>query len=203
MEFITYLLGEAKVIAEAPVAFVALVLVIGLMMYLAVRHQFADRLESMQARIQLKDDRIAAYEAKLQGKSPDEAAAVIEDLKRRLAALEPRSLSNDEAETLRAILSRQPSVVEIAHDGASAGTKKFYSQLAAAFQQSGWDVQSSMIIGLGNSPSTGIALVGDPNDPATQIAIEAFRRAGIQCDQQFAQRHGGDPPLQVIVTTPA
>lgn len=205
MEFITYLITEAKVIAAAPVTFAAMIGVIGLMMYLIVRHQFADRMDSMQSRIQLKDDRIADYEAKLQGRSPDEAAAVIDDLKRRLSALEPRTLTADELSAIQDTLRTHITAIEIAHDAASGGTKKLHTQLVHVFQRSGWAVRTSAVMGLGNPPPTGLAVIGDPNGAATKTVAQALRNAGIAHDvQPQAHRHShlDEPPVQLLVTTP-
>ncbi|TIN10396.1 hypothetical protein [Mesorhizobium sp.] len=204
MEFITYIMGEAKVIAEAPVAFATMALVIGLMIYLWVRNHFADRLQSMEGRIQLRDDRISDYQAKLQGKSPDEAAATIEDLKRRLAALEPRGLSPEESATLRGALSGQTFSIDIFHDSASGVSKKLHSQLAAAFKQSGWQVRAPMVVGIGNPPLSGLGIVGKPDSAPVKAVAEALRRAGLEYDLQGGSSLGrAETDVALVVTTPA
>ena len=206
MDFITYLAGEAKAIAQAPVTFISLALVIGLMMYFLVRHQFADRIASMESRLQLKDDRISDYEGKLKGASPDEAAATIADLQRRLAALEPITLDEEQCRSVLATVSGAPSSVSILHDSASGNmTKKMHSQLVDIFNRGGWRVRAPMVMGIGNPPPSGLAIIGHPESEEVQIVVAAFRTAGIRFDLQPNPARPGqneEAKVEILVTTP-
>ena len=209
MDFITYLAGEAQVIAQAPVAFILLAFVIGLMMYLFVRHQFADRVASMEGRLNLKDDRIADYESKLKGASPDEAAATIADLQRRLAALEPITLDEEQCRSILSAISVAPSSVSILHDSASGSmTKRLHNQLASTFHRGGWQVRTPIVMGIGNPPASGLAIIGPPDSKEVQTVVAALRAAGVQFDLQPTSARPAHPgpdeeaKLEILVTTP-
>ncbi|MCR4268751.1 hypothetical protein [Nitratireductor sp. ZSWI3] len=187
MDFITYLAGEAKMIAQAPVTFLVLAAVLALMAYWLVRHQFADRLESLNSRITLRDDQLASYKEKLSGASPDEAKQRLDLLELQVKALSPRRLSTDQINRLISMVSKQPSAIEIAHDAAAGDAKAFTGDFAVAFQRAGWAVSLPMVMGIGNPPPTGIALqVNDPDNlrPVEALVRSALSDLGLEFDVQ-------------------
>lgn len=113
------------VVAAAPWAFVAFVL-FGIMIG---RFWQSGVISSLNGRLDLKNDVIAEYERKLGASSPDEAKHKMEALERRLQAIEPRSLSQDQFQKMVAILARQPGTIEIIKDMGSPQASRLHSQL--------------------------------------------------------------------------
>jgi hypothetical protein len=85
MDLVAYLDREWMVISNAPFTFISGTLLVAAASYAVLRVQFEDRLRSLEARIALRDDRIAEYERKLDGNSPGVAKFGPEEL-------EPRSV---------------------------------------------------------------------------------------------------------------
>jgi hypothetical protein len=81
-QIIERLAKEWPVISGAPISFAIAVVVLGMLIWLALRWQYG-------ARLSHRDDEIAAYRRKLDGASPDEAAQKIDALERRLDSLTP------------------------------------------------------------------------------------------------------------------
>lgn len=190
-------------IGQAPVTFILLVVVIALMMYFIVRHQFSDRIESLEGRVKLRDDRIADYEAKLKGATPEQAASLIANMETRLAALEPRQLAKDKLASLRNALAVEPSSVMLALDMAAHDSKRLHDQLQTAFADAGWTVQSASVMGIGNPPRTGLAVIAaDTEAPEVTTIVAALEKAGLLYD---LQRVGNAPSehagVELLVTS--
>lgn len=81
-QVIERLAKEWPVISGAPISFAIAVVVLGMLIWLALRWQYG-------ARLSHRDDEIRAYRRKLDGASPDEAAQKIAALERRLDSLTP------------------------------------------------------------------------------------------------------------------
>lgn len=77
MDILGFIKGEWAVISQAPLTFLLWGGVAAIAAYAFARHQLADQMASLGERLNLKDDRIAAYLEKLQGATPDEAKAKI------------------------------------------------------------------------------------------------------------------------------
>lgn len=72
---------------NAPVPFLAAVLLAGWVIWKLVQREYANRLADAGSRLELANDRVKEYERKLSGASPDEAGAKVAALEQRIAAL--------------------------------------------------------------------------------------------------------------------
>jgi hypothetical protein len=79
-EFLKHVAGEWETIKQAPLIFLAAVLVIGAMIYAALRWQYGARIDHLEARIRLRDDELRQFKNELHVSTPDEAARKIEEL---------------------------------------------------------------------------------------------------------------------------
>lgn len=197
---------EWAVISQAPVSFAVIAALIATLVWFALRWQFGSQLSSRDGIIALKEAEINDYKRKLDGASPDEAAKKIEALERRLAAIEPRMLSDAELAALIDGLLIHRGKVNIAHDGGSPLTKKLHSQIVAGFQRAGWEVSTSMVMGLGNPPPTGVAVIGPPGSQVADTVAKSLQRAGLQYDLQAQPNARGGPlddwDVRLVVTAP-
>lgn len=195
-------------VTTAPWGFASISLAVLIFGWLAGRFMFGERIETLKARIEEKDEKIAEYERKLGGASPDEARDKIEALERRLQALEPRSLSQDQLEKMGAILATHPATIDIVKDMGSPQASRLHSQLEKVFGQSGWQIRSPAAMGV-TRPNSGILLTTQSGDQTTENAkcvMDAFSAAGLAFDRR---REPAPPPnviaqvfseLQILVT---
>ncbi len=206
-DFIAQLEMLWPLIMSAPWAFVALSAILLVAGWAAGRFMFGERVETLKSRIADRDEKIADYKAKLDGASPDEAAKLIADLERRLAAIEPKSLTGSEYNRLKAALQTVRGAVSIQHDGTSSASKKLHSQIATAFIEAGWMVEMPMVMGISNPPLSGIGITPRPGAKNLEIILQAFRSAGIQFDEKpplpFAPPWSKGEDADILVTTPA
>lgn len=77
---IEVLRDEGGVIAAAPWSFAICLFVVGGVIYLILRAMKAQEIADLNSRLTLRNDEIADYRRKLDGKSPDEAKAFVEAL---------------------------------------------------------------------------------------------------------------------------
>ena len=90
---------------------------------------------------------------------------------------------------------------------ATADAKAFSHDLANVFQSSGWKVSSPMVMGISNSPPTGVGLmVLDANclTDAERAVKRSFEAADIIFDIQTRTRKQhpiADPNVEILLTT--
>lgn len=208
-EVLTALRENGDVIAEAPLVAVLWALVIGALMFAAVRslkaHQIGDlksRLEHMESRLSLRSDEIADYKRKLEGASPEEAQSRIANLEQTISALLPQEFSGDQLTALSEGLKGTGGDIHIVYDGAYSDGQRKAMQLAAVMQGAGWTVMSGVLVGPSFQPPQGLSIaVTDPNEQPKEEAVllSALRAAGIP----FAVRgRRGDAPIQLQFTRP-
>jgi hypothetical protein len=82
-QFVQYVLGEVRLIAEAPLVFAAAVLFLGAIIWAALRWRYSGIIEH-RSRI------IALYKARLNGATPDQAKAKMDSLEGQVASLKNR-----------------------------------------------------------------------------------------------------------------
>jgi hypothetical protein len=82
-QLIKYVVGEMRVIADAPVVFIAALLVIGGSIWWAMRWRYSGIIES-------KDAVITLYKERLNGATPDQARAKIDSLEGQITSLKSR-----------------------------------------------------------------------------------------------------------------
>lgn len=93
-ELLKYISSEAAVISKAPLTFATALLGVFTVTYVIVRWAYATiishrdaQIRSLEDRLKLRDDQLAN---KLASVPPNEAEAMIEELQRNLAELQPR-----------------------------------------------------------------------------------------------------------------
>lgn len=82
-QFVQYVLGEARLIAEVPVVFGAAVLFFGAIIWAVLRRRYS-------ARIEHRNRIIALYKARLDGATPDQARAKMDSLEGQVLSLKNR-----------------------------------------------------------------------------------------------------------------
>lgn len=206
---ITVLRDEGGVIAAAPWSFLICLAALGGIIFLVLRAMKAQEIADLNSRLTLRNDEIADYRRKLDGASPDEAKARLDELEARVAQLQPRRLGAEQRERIRAAVAGRVASVSITADMAAADARGLVADLSAAFQSAGWAVSNPMVGGPPNPPPSGLGvLVRDPDNlTPSQTAITAVLR---ELNVDFDLRRGmmDDLPgrrvdeFEILVTTP-
>ncbi|HMT40535.1 MAG TPA: hypothetical protein PKC48_03330 [Sphingorhabdus sp.] len=202
-------------VADAPVPFIASLLFAGWLIWLAVKHTFATRLENARSTIDLQDRQLQDYKDKLDGASPEQAKARLDALEQRIEdgfrALAPRRVSDEQRQAMVAILDAEHgNHVTIAQDAAIADARPLAQGIAAVFHAARWTTSSAMVMGLGNPPPSGVGLmVQDQNNltPPQRAIYNALQAAGIAFDIQnggvgINEPGGRQSVAEIIVTSP-
>lgn len=178
-----HLEAEWRVLTGAPILSLGLLAAGAVMAYLAARWRFSGKIEHLEERIRLREDRIADYEEKLKGASPEEAKARLDSLESAVTALRPRRLTEEQRRTLAAHVRNRRGRIEIAQDMAVADARLLTADLVSAFREAGWEVRSPSVLGPAAQPITGLGLSISKDAPELQQTVaEALRAAGIQFD---------------------
>jgi hypothetical protein len=82
-QFVQYIRSEVRLIAEAPVVFGAAVLLLGVIIWAALRWRYSDIIEH-------RNHIIALYKARLDGATPDQAKAKMDSLEGQVLSLKNR-----------------------------------------------------------------------------------------------------------------
>src|SRR6187200_2528483 len=85
-QFVQYVLGEIRLIAEAPLVFGAAVLFLGAIIWAALRWRYSGIMER-------RNNIIALYKARLNGATPDQAKAKMDSLEGQVVSLKNRGWS--------------------------------------------------------------------------------------------------------------
>ena len=191
---VTSVTEQFLTVLSAPVPFLLVVGTVAFAIWKFLTHYYEGRISAKDDLLALRQAQIDDYKNKLDGATPDAAKARIDALEERIEQLGPRRLSADQRQVMAAILDPfKGSAVQIVTDGASADAAQLSHGLSATFRSAGWITSGGMVIGLGNPPLSGIALiVPDPLALSPeQRAIEgALRAANLEFDLQ----RGGQPP---------
>lgn len=198
-QIIKYVVGEMRVIAEAPVTFglalIALVAAIWWFMdwrYAGVIVNKDSDIASKVGELALARSQRDDYKDKLSGATPDQAKARIDSLEARLGAVEPRRLTSDQRAALIARLSPPGGAtptISIAAE-ASGDSSQLAADFSAAFRSAGgWNIAEPMVMGIGNRPPSGIGInLPDPAKPSPEVlvVIKALQAAKIPFDVRQA-----------------
>lgn len=185
MEFFSYLSREWTVVSGAPLIFMSGWAIVAALCFAAMKLFDSGRKAALEERLRLKDDQLNDYKEKLAGASPEEARQRIAALEQRLDSLEPRALTEQQIRDMHEILSRVSGHVLIAQDMLSAEATTLQGQLDAIFRRARWEVGNAMVAGVGNPPSSGIAVTtrtGASLTPAAQAVVDAFDKIGLKYD---------------------
>lgn len=194
---VKYVLSELRVITQAPLAFTLSLAVLAIMIWRAVAWRYAGTIDSLEGRNKLQADQIADYKGKLSGASPDEAKRRLDALELMVKALSPRRLDDTQKAKIVAALGNSKGVIDIVQDLAAADAKVLAGDLGLTFQSSGWGVSLSMVMGLTNSPRSGIGLqVLNPSAlrPIEMTVARALEAAGVSFDVQTGLRRSPPRP---------
>ena len=138
-QFVQYVLGEVRLIAEAPLVFGAAVLFLGAMIWGALRWRYSGIIEH-------RNRIIALYKARLNGATPDQAKAKIDSLEGQVASLKNREwpkLTSAAVTDFESILASQGShvVSVLPQDKDSVFLAR---DLVDAFKRIGWKAKRDM-----------------------------------------------------------
>lgn len=201
--------GWPMIRANLPTFFVILVLMVGAV-WIVVNWSYSTIFASKNSQIELQDRQLADYKNKLQGATPDQAKAQIDELEGRLKRIEqagPRPLSQEQRQTLTQN-ARVPGaaryVLTITSEGGCPDCPVYASAFERALRDAGWGVQNGIVMGPGQRPVQGIALlVPDLANLSIEASTltRAFRAA--QIDTELIQRPAppfGMPPVELLIT---
>jgi hypothetical protein len=88
--FVKYILGELRMIADAPVSYVVAVVATALLIWWAMEWRYSGVISNRDSEINVIKTQRDAYREKLSGASPDQAAQRIDSLTREVANLRAR-----------------------------------------------------------------------------------------------------------------
>ena len=184
---------------QNPITFIVWGLIIAGFAYGAARLQFSNEISALKERISLRDDRIADYERKLEGASPDEAASRIAVLEGRIAELEPRALTSDQLKILGKELRNEMHEIRIVHNLGSIKSSLIYNQLLSAFDKADWDVTYNTTLDEGENPPSGIAIISsEASNNAKEIVLRAFDAAKLDYDTLDSD-HPNSPLMLLLI----
>jgi hypothetical protein len=138
-QFIQYVLGELRLIADAPLVFGAAVLFLGAIIWAALRWRYSSLIEH-------RNRIIALYKARLNGATPDQAKAKIDSLEGQVVSLKNREwpkLTPTAVTDFESVLASQGShVVSVLLQDRDA---VFLARdLVDAFKRIGWKAKRDM-----------------------------------------------------------
>ncbi|MDT7533689.1 hypothetical protein OVY48_09665 [Sphingobium sp. SA2] len=191
---------------NAPVPFLAVVVLMWFVMRWAIGGQYATRLSNAESTEKLLERQLQEYKDKTGSDTPDAVKARIDALEQRisemvprLAAMGPRKISAEQRQVMVPLLDPfKGQSIDITSDAASTDAAQMSKGLVAAFNSAGWITQTPMVMGLGNPPTTGVGVkVGDPNSltPAQKAVVNALRAANISFDFQTGPLHSRRPQM--------
>jgi hypothetical protein len=109
-QFVDYLSGQVRLIAEIPLVFTAAVLILGGIIWAMLRWRYSVMIEQ-------RNRTIALYKARLNGASPDEAKAKIDSLEGQVLSLKnrewPKLAPADVADFERILGAQEPHAVSV------------------------------------------------------------------------------------------
>jgi hypothetical protein len=191
------------VISQAPWVFVGLIGLFGGGGLLFGRFWQSGVVTTLESRMALRDDRIADYERKLGGATPDEASAKIAELERRLNELthDPRLFTAEQlAQVAAALKSYVTGEIQISRDLDSMQSVKVHAQLARFFKDQGWKVTTGTVFGITNPPASGIVLLTRNANPpsADEVSVvAALNAANVKFELRHDPPHAKAAPLQL------
>jgi hypothetical protein len=132
-QFVRYVLGEVRLIAQAPLVFAAAVLFLGAIIWAALRWRYSGIIEH-------RNQIIALYKARLNGATPDQAKAKMDSLEGQVVSLKRREWPKLAPATVtdfeRALASQGSHVVSVLpQDRDSVFLAR---DLVDAFKRIGW-----------------------------------------------------------------
>lgn len=184
---------EWGTITAAPRSFITAVAIVVVLavggVWFLMDLKYGGAISAKDGTIETLKSQIEGYKNKLNGASPDEAKARIENLENKLAQLEPRRLTGPQRESFIAN-ARSPVGVtfalDILEDGLCPDCNRYAAEIASALAAAGgWNIRQPMGFGIAQKSPKGITLkVPDPArmpDAATVLAV-ALRAGNMALD---------------------
>jgi hypothetical protein len=169
-DWITKLLEQRAVVAQAPIPFATVVLAAAVIIWVAVSWSYSSILASKNSQIELQDRQLADYRDKLKVGSPDEAARKIAALERQL----PRHLTTAQTNTIRGTIKQSPDnpwVLIIYYHRACHDCADYGRQLKEAMQiEPSWSIGLSDFMGGETEGKNGLFIGTDDLNNPTQAA---------------------------------
>ncbi len=188
MDIVSILKNEWSVISQAPISIFLITIGVGILIWRFASHTYSNRLEDANSKMDLLTTELNNYKDKLGGATPDDAKARLDELEAKIIQLEPRKISAKQRELMMTILrSHSGESIIIAADAASPDAQHLQKGLETTFRRSDWNVITPMIMGVVNSPPTGIGFgVPDPVNLTVEQSniIEALNAANLDFDLQ-------------------
>lgn len=202
-----YVVGEMRVIADAPFVFSAAVLILVGGIWWLMDWRYGGIVSNRDAEIALLRSQRDDYREKLGGASPDQARARIDVLEQRLRIIEPRFLMPEQRKILFEALKLAQNTnhaVVISHDGACADCNRYATDFMSIFTNiPGWQVKPSMFLGAGLKSPKGLTIfVPDPTHllPEGALVIRAFEAAKLSFEiykRNSAPDRGSNIEIQI------
>jgi len=198
--------SNGSAVLQAPWAFATCVIVVGYITYLIVRAMKQQEIDDLTSRIGLRDDEVADYKRKLEGRTPDEAKAAIDELRHRLKSLEPLTLSSDEKLRLITAAAKHRGSIRVNQYIAATLLGQLHRDLIDAFVAAGWNVSQAQGMGNSRAPRAIMVRVADPDQlsPPQKAAIEGLAASGLQYEliaHQFNDPTGPVLDLEIVLCT--
>ena len=166
-QFVQYILSELHLIVEAPLVFGAAVLLLGAIIWAALRWRYSRGIER-------RNHIIALYKARLNGATPDQAKAKIDSLEGQVVSLKNREwpkLTPAAVTDFESVLASQGShVVSILPT--DRDSVFFARDLVDAFKRIGWEAKREVSM---NDIPDGLSVW--PKDDVARAICNALRMA--------------------------
>lgn len=200
---------QLMTVINAPVPFLLVISVVAAAMWKYLGHHYHGRIAAKDDLLALKQAQVDDYKDKLGGASPDAAKARMDALEARideivpkLEAIRPRQVTSEQRQAMVLKLDKcQGTQVFITSDAASSEAAQLSRGLVEAFNSAKWAVRTPMVMGLGNPPSTGIALMAaDIHNLSEEEACvaDALNAARLEFDLQLGGPHPVLPGTKVV-----
>ena len=200
--FITSVLEEIKVIRHASLIFITALLVVGGLLaygiWQAMDWRYSGVIANMNAELSSARTQRDEYKEKLQGASPDQAKARLDDLEARIRRWEPRNLSPEQRAQIAKFVQVPAGftyMVSIGTDMNCYDCHQYATDFHSVLADAHWAIQSVLVARIQGSSPKGLAVATpDPASPLPEaIALEhALTAAGIP----FERIRGGDAKQQ-------
>ncbi len=175
-------LEQCAVIANAPIPFAVLVIVVAGLIWAATNWSYSSVLASKNAQIELQDRQLADYKQKLGGATPEEAKAKIDALEKTIhltIGSRWQPLTQTESDRLTAAVAPLPKRrIQVMY--ANQLGKDLAQSIADAFTKAGWtevifSEGGGLGIGIGTGRGNGMALtVKQAIESSTKFKVSSF-----------------------------
>jgi hypothetical protein len=201
-QLLNHLSEEWQTITHAPLASAVVILIAFGITYGLNRAIFRVQIDSLESRLDLKDDQINDYKRKLDGASPEEAKGRMDALESRLHALlplVPRRLTDEQRQAITQVAARMKGSIAISFDQASNGAL-LSGDLQNAFSAALWSVYGTAHSGHTGPLDHGLGVTFESeSDPSVQATFEALRAARLDFTA-WASQGLGLAPVEILVT---